>query len=201
MTGILSPYPHVAITRLSFVVPPLALLAGVLAGTLADAIQLKAENFGPSASRSLVSCILLSLIAIVVTLNLWQFWHVTPSVFPHRPEAVAIGAYRSEHCGSGDAGETVFVGQAVGEGSLLNRALSAFDPAAPLPRMFSYEDLVPGMDLAAEPPRCVVFVNQEAPEALTLQQDLARRYPDGRLLSFENPSQTTAVAVFARSRH
>ena len=198
MTGILSPYPHVAITRLSFVVPPLALLAGVLVGTICEAIRLKAENFGPIVTRSLVSCVLLSLIAVVVALNLWQFWHNTPSVFPHKPEAVAIGAYRSEHCSS-DATGTVFVGKTVGQGSLLYRALSAFEPKGPLPRMVEHEDLAQGMDLPGEPPGCIVFSNPQAPEALTLQQGLVHQYPDGRLLSFKNPSGTTEVAVFSRS--
>ena len=35
-------------------------------------------------------------------------------------------------------------------------------------------------------------------EARTLQEHLDRQYPDGRVMSFTNPSETTTVEVFAR---
>ena len=41
MTGILAPYPHVAVTRPIFVVPPLTLLAGIMAGRFGDLMPLK----------------------------------------------------------------------------------------------------------------------------------------------------------------
>ena len=196
MAGILSPYPHVAITRMAFVVPPLVLLAGTLVAQMGDAIQPTLNRYGPLLSETLVPGLLLSVMALVLALNLWQFWHVTPSVFPHRPEAVAMGAFRSEPCDS-DASGTVFVGQSVGDGSLLKQALSAFHPDGPLPQRMNYDELVPGMNLPDGGARCVVFVNPGAPEALELQEDLARRYPEGQLLSFANPSGTTMVEIFA----
>ena len=200
MTGVLSPYPHVAITRLAFVVPPMVLLAGVLAGRIGDNIQLRVEKSGPLVARITASALLLSLTAAVLALNLWQFWHVTPSVFPHRPEAVALGAFRSEYCGS-DATSTVFVGQAIGEGSLLEQVLVAFNPDEPLPRRLNHDEVLPDMELPGHAPRCVVFVNPGAPEALMLQGDLARRYPDGQVVAFANPARTTTVEIFTASQN
>ena len=200
MTGILSPYPHAAITRMTFVVPPLALLAGTLVGQIGEAMQLRLDRYGPLLAGTLIPSVLLSLMAVALALNLWQFWHVTPSVFPHRPEAVAMGAFRSEPCDS-DANGTVFVGQAVGDGSLLKQALSAFHPGEPLPRRLNHDELVPGMAMPDGGLRCVVFVNPGAREALALQGDLARRYPEGQLLLFANPSGTTAVEVFAQPQY
>ena len=127
MTGALSPYPHVAITRLTFVVPPLTLLAGVLAGQVGDAVQLRVKRLGSPLAPFIVPSLFAVLLTVALTLNLWQFRQVTPSVFPHVPEAVAMGAFRSQLCG-GDPEGTVFVGHATGEGSLLWQILSAFHP-------------------------------------------------------------------------
>lgn len=197
ITGVLSPYPHVAITRLTFVVPPLTLLAGVLAGRIGDAIHLRANMLGSPLSRLVVPSLFAALLAVVLTLNLWQFRQVTPSVFPNVPEAVAMGAFRSQSC-DGDLEGTVFVGRTTGEGSLLWQMISAFHPEEPLPRRMNHDEIAKSGALPGPPARCVVFVNPSAPEARTLQEHLARRYPDGRVMSFTNPSETTTVEIFAR---
>ena len=197
ITGVLSPYPHVAITRLTFVVPPLTLLAGVLAGQAGDAIQLQANRLGSPLTRLVVPSLFAALLAVVLTLNLWQFRQVTPSVFPHVPEAVAMGAFRSQSCG-GDLEGTVFVGRATGEGSLLWQMMSAFHPDEPLPRRLNHDEIAENGALPGPPARCVIFLNPGAREARTLQEHLARQYPDGRVLSFTNPSETTTVEIFTR---
>ena len=132
MTGILSPYPHVAVTRLIFAVPPLALLAGLLVGHFGDLIPLTQAKI-PDRVRTVAGVsICATVLPVILVLNLWQFWHVTPSVFPHSPEAVALGAFRSEACDA-DLQETIFVGNAVGEGSLLQQMISSMYPEGPAP--------------------------------------------------------------------
>ena len=197
MTGVLSPYPHVAITRLAFVVPPLTLLAGMLAGQIGNAIHSEATRLGGRFPRVFVPGLFAALLAVALALNLWQFRQVTPSVFPHVPEAVAMGAFRSQSCGSDLAG-TVFVGRATSEGSLLERMMSAFQPDEPLPRRMNHDEIIDNGTLPALSARCVIFVNPDTPEARTLQEHLARQYPDGRVMSFTNPSETTTVEIFAR---
>ena len=199
MTGVLSPYPHVAITRLAFVVPPLAVLAGLLAGRIGDAVQVRAERIVPPLARVTVPSLLTLLLAVVLVLNLWQFWQVTPSVFPHSPEAVALGAYRSEQCRS-DVNGTLFVGQAVGEGSLLEQVLVSFAPGSQLPRRLNHDEVTQGMESPEPMPRCTIFVNPSDPKAQSLQESLSRRYPEGQIITFTNPSGTTAVEIFALSR-
>ena len=197
MTGVLSPYPHVAITRLVFAVPPVALLAGLLVGRLFGAMP----DGGTRAVRLSKPTVLVAtfgvLLPLILLLNLWQFWHVTPRVTPHSQEAVALGAFRSYEC-AGDTNGTVFVGHATGEGTLLRHMLAAFYPDGPLPRQSDYIDLAEGAELPDTPLKCVIFVNPDAPEAFRLQNELAGRYPDGRLTSFANPSGTTTVEVFSR---
>ena len=198
MTGILSPYPHVAVTRMSFVVPPLVLLGGLLAAQAMDAIQLRIARYGRLMAGWSVQAMLLSLLTVVLALNLWQFWHVTPTVFPHRPEAVALGAFHSKHC-ERDASGTIFVGQATGEGSLLKQMLTTFTPDATLPRRLNHAEVAQGAALPVDPPRCVVFVNPGAPEARALQDKLARQYPEGEIMEFVNPSGTTTVEIFTQT--
>ena len=80
---------------------------------------------------------------MILALNLWQFWHVTPSVFPHSREAVALGAFQSEACGN-DVREALFVGDAVGEGSLMRQVLVSMDPEGPSPLGIDHSDLTEG---------------------------------------------------------
>ena len=197
MTGILSPYPHVAVTRLIFALPPLALLAGLMAARSSGGISLRNLKFPKRLSSAAGASIYATVLPVILILNLWQFWHVTPSVFPHSPEAVALGAFRSEACGAG-LRDTLFVGNAVGEGSLLQQMMASLHPEEPGLRKINHSELAGGTELLEPPPGCVVFVNPDASEARRLQEELTRRYPDGRLLPFTNPSGTTTAAVFVR---
>ncbi len=194
-TGVLSPYPHVAVTRLSLAFPPLVLLAGTFVAHITDAVRIpwnRVNRLAAVAAGAAVSVILLSG---VLALNLWQFWSVTPTVYQHAPEAVALGAFRSPPCG-GDLSGTIFVGRAVGEGSLMKQVLDSFHPNGPSPSLLNHEEIQPNGLLARQPVRCVVFLEPDAPEIRPLQEELARRYPDGRMQSFTNPSGSTTVEVF-----
>ena len=197
MTGILSPYPYVAVTRLIFAVPPLALLAGVLAGRFWDLIPLTQART-PDRLRTIAGVsICAAVLPVILALNLWQFWHVTPSVFPHSPEAVALGAFRSGECGA-DVRETLFVGNGMAEGSLMQQMISSMHPEGPALKGVNHSRLAEERGLSQPSPPCVVFLNPDDSEARWLQNELTRRYPDGRLMPFTNPSGTTTVEVFTR---
>ncbi len=197
MSGILSPYPHVAVTRLLFAVPPLALFAGLFAGRLWEDFLVHRPEL-PVRLRGIAGvAALAATLAVILALNLWQFWHVTPSTFPHSREAVALGAFKSEECG-GEFEQAAFVGNAMGEGSLMQRMLSSMYPDGPLPGIISHAELANGSGLPDPLVECFVFLNPYDDDALRLQQELARRYPEGWLLPFTNPSGATTVAIFAR---
>lgn len=198
MTGILSPYPHVAVTRLMFALPPLALLAGLLAGRFWDGGLIRQLKIPEHLRAVAGASVLAAVLSVILVLNLWQFWQVTPSVFPHSQEAVALGAFRSEACGS-NLRQTLFVGNGVGDGSLLQQMMSSMDPGGPTPLGIDHADLAQTTALPEPFPGCVVFVNPDANDALRLQEELTRRYPDGQLLAFTNPSGTTTVELFVRN--
>ncbi len=197
MTGILSPYPHVAVKRLMFTVPPLALLAGLLVGRLWHGIPVQRLNMSPNLRSMAGAAFLAAVLPMILALNLWQFWHVTPSVFPHPQEAVALGAYHSNICGS-DVQQTLFVGNAVGDGSLMQQIMASMDPEGPQPPGIDHADISQGTELPEPVPGCIVFINPGALEASMLQEELAQRYPDGQLVTFTNQSGTTTVEVFTR---
>ena len=106
ITGILSPYPHVAVTRLVFVVPPLALLAGLMAARLPGHIspgQISIERLRlPKHFRTAAGIsFLAAMLAAILVLNLWQFWHVTPSVHPHSPGRQWLWGRSGPKCAAG----------------------------------------------------------------------------------------------------
>ena len=200
ITGLMSPYPHVAITRLSFVLPPLALLAGVLAGQIGDAVSSRAAVISHQVSRILAPSALALLLVAVLALNLWQFWHKTPTVYPHKPEAVALGAFRSGHCAEDTQG-TVLVGVATDDGSLTQKMWASIYTDWPLPRRLNHDQIAPDAEGFDPPPRCVIFVNPTEPESSALRERLTYLYPDGQTVNFSNPSGTTTVAIFARPQN
>ena len=196
VTGVLSPYPHVAITRLTFALPPLVLLAGTSASHLIDTVQARWTGLRRMSTESVAVVAFLVLFPAILALNSWQHWHVTPSIYAHTPEAVALGAFRSQPC-DGDLNGTVFIGPAVGEGSLMNQVVDSFRTEGPPMRGLNHSEIAPDLQLPDLPPRCIVFLDPYATEAVTLQERLTRQYPDGRISTFANPSGSTAVAVFA----
>ena len=196
MTGIMSPYPHVAITRLLFVVPPLALLAGLAVGRSLEYLPVPKWRPPGHLPSLRATCVLAVLLPVILVLNLWQFWHLTPSVFPHSQEAVALGAFRSDDCG-GDPARTVFVGHAVGDGSLMQQVLHSMDPNGARPKGIDHLELSQGTALPDPMSTCVVFVNPDTAESHRLQEELAHRYPDGRSIAFSNPSGINTVEIFS----
>ena len=64
----------------------------------------------------------------------------------------------------------------------MQQVLSSMYPDGPLPSRISHSELANGSGLPDPLPECFVFLNPYDDDALRLQQELARRYPDGRLL-------------------
>ena len=196
VTGLLSPYPHVAITRLTFAVPPLVLLAGVSMAHIVDYIQSSWRNNQWPRLRGAAASVLLLLLPLIFALNLWQFWQLTPAVYSHTPEALAVGVIGSPPC-YGDISGTAIVGPAVDEGSLIRQALDSFYPGGPWWQGLDHAQVEAGLPLPDLPLRCIVFLDPAAPAARALQEQLARQYPDGLLFTHDNPSGSTRVQVFA----
>ena len=190
VTGLLSPYSQVAISRLVFVVPPLALLAGFAGSYLWESVVTAL----PNSSKRWVGAGLVAMLALVVlTLNVKQFWSDTPKVFHLTQEAVAMGAMRSGACG-GDMAATIVVAKATEP--LLRPALIAYSSHGTLPRLIDHGDLGTGEALALDAARCVIFVHPEERAAQEALKELGRRYTGWRPVSFSDRAGKGTVTIF-----
>ncbi len=189
-TGVLSPYPHVAVTRLFVVIPPLVILAGILADRL---LQMLDTSGLLGWLKAKVPTILVSILIIVVFgLNVWQFRFVTPLVFHNTQEAVAIGALHSDTC-VGDMAGSVIIGRHTE--ALLQLALRSYYPEGPLPEFLDHGELGE-RDIVTGEVRCIIFMNPDEPEARSSLADLINENPDGKIVSFSDKSGKASVQIF-----
>ena len=196
--ALFAPHWHTPHTRMHFVLPPLVLMAGIMASRylwpLAASTGSRVRLGIPLPRAGVVAALTAALLLVVLALNVRQFWVVTPSVMEISYEATAIGALRSETCRN-DLAETMFVGDGIKGG--LRTALESYHPNGPTPRIFDHPEWELGVTLAGEPtPRCIVLVNPYHPDADSIAGDLEQRYPDGDLMKFSDRSGRRAVFIF-----
>ena len=160
-TGLLSPYPDTAISRLYVLLPPLCLLAGAAAAGLCERVAETAtaaigrrwqKGLAPPVAAALPALLLTGLLVGAAALNGHRAHNLTPAVYPYRMEALALGVYHSRDCGA-DAARTVFVGFDAAD---LNAMLESYRPDGPYPA------------LATTPPdgwpaglRCAIFAGND----------------------------------------
>jgi 4-amino-4-deoxy-L-arabinose transferase-like glycosyltransferase len=191
VSGILSPYPQVAISRLNFVIPPLVLLAGFGASHLWDNIPVAS---GRAAWRWIGVGAIATLSCVILALNIWQFWYDTPKVYHLTQEAVAIGAVRSKACG-GDATRTIIVGRQTEP--LLKPALASYYPDGGVPLLIDHAGINPDRPLDVGSAKCVIFANPNEDTARAALEDLRQRYVTGRTLAFSDRAGKGSVQIFA----
>jgi hypothetical protein len=190
VTGVLSPYPGVAISRLNFLVPPLAVLA---AFALVEGWRTARFTARPSSLRwsGPIAAILFAI--AIVGLNYNQFWRVSPGEFHLSPMAIAVGAARSEAC-SHDATGPVYVGSGVD--NPLKFALRSFATSEGVKSAISDYSALPGTLESHGIPRCVIFVNPGDQSATDSQRWLIDRFPSGRAIPFTDRAQKGHVVIF-----
>ena len=167
--ALLSPHPHVPNTRMYLLMPPLAIVGGVVVGRYAWFAAERIAQGKPheTLAWALVGALLLSVFA----LNVRQFWVVSPPLTPLTNEAIATGAWREE-CGS-DLTATAFVST-----NLHMQALRRYDPEGPEVRILLASDVEAGAPLPdPDALRCLIAVPAGAPEMRGLEDDLRARYP------------------------
>ncbi len=191
-TGLISPYPATAITRLFPLVAPLALLAGLAAAVLLDLLPIWVWT---NWRRHLPAAVLVVILVGVLALNTHQSWSATHRAYHYTTEALTIGALRHQHCDNAVA-RTMFVG--ANPGSTLDSALASYRPESYSHNRL-YPEWPPEEPLPEPAPNCVIFVDPASPEARALQAALQTRYPDGELYVFTTPSGKSQVEYFYRS--
>ena len=190
-TGVLSPYPQVSISRLSFAVPPLVLLAGFAARHTWESIPLSGL---PVSRRYLGVGAIVAMSLLVLYLNVARFWSETPELYHLTQEAVSIGALRSEVCGD-DPERTIVVGRETEP--LLKPALGSYYPDGRVPVLIDHDELEPDTPFPLGSARCVIFANPHDVRALEALAYLSLRYEGGQTLTFSDRAGKGSVTIFA----
>ncbi len=191
LLGVLSPYPGVSITRMYFVVPPTALLAGMSAGIIIDALS--KLRFYEKIKPFPTIVILATMAALVIAWNVRQFWFVTPSVFGISPVAVAMDALQSDVCDGGTR-RAVIVSRDTAFPLLV---LESYYPDGPLPKLVNYDQLAEWRLPPETDMRCVIFLNPNDDREKAAIQRLELGHVRGRVVNFTDRSQRSSVAVFS----
>ena len=191
-TGLASPYPATAITRLFPLVAPLAVLTGVAADRLLGLLP----TLPPATLRRIVPVAgLTTLLAIMLLLNVNRAWSSTHQVFHYTQEALAIGAARHESC-NGPTDRVMLVGSA--PGSTLDLALRSYRPNSSDDGRLTYSEEPALVPLPEPAPNCVIFVDPDDLAARTMQSALQAQYPEGELFTFTTPARKSRVEFFRR---
>ena len=191
-SGLLSPYPVTAVSRLYTLVAPLSLLAGHALAVLLETFPDRFPRLDRNAALSL-------LLLLCFGLNVLQtHWH-THRGYVYRPEALAVGALRSEHC-AGDAEHILFVG--FPEEWLMRAAVRSYAPNRAPGRYVAYADLPAALsDLGAERPdlRCAILAGAYGRAEVRARDDIRAAYPEARFYRYAAPSGQGAI-LYARLR-
>ena len=189
-TGLVSPYPATAITRLFPLVAPLALLAGAAAASLLDLLPHRVRT---DSLRRLLPVVWAVFLVIVLALNANQSWSATHRDYHYTAEALSVGASRYRHCDN-SVDRAMFIG--AGPGSTLQSALASYHPESQSHPRRIYPEWPPDAPLPEPTPHCVIFVDPNSPNARALQASLKNRYPGGALYVFTTPSGKSRIEYF-----
>ncbi len=189
-TGLVSPYPATAITRLFPLVAPLALLAGTAVASLLDLLPPRVRM---DSRRRLLPAVWAVFLVVVLVLNVNQSWSATHGEYHYTAEALSVGASRHQHCGN-SVDRTMFIG--ADPGSILESALASYHPESQSHPRRIYREWPPEAPLPEPTPHCVIFVDPNTPNARALQASLKNRYPDGALYVFTTLSDKNRIEYF-----
>ncbi|MFN8635934.1 MAG: zinc ribbon domain-containing protein [Chloroflexota bacterium] len=195
VTGVLSPSPTTAVTRLLVSVPPLCVLAALAAKHFWQLPYWSSERPGwatsPQAHRLLAIGSVAALLLVVLALNLQRFWLVTPRALALTQDAVVVGVLRSGVCGS-ESARTVVV---MRNPALVRGALTSYGSERDLPRLVPHAELRPNQPIQLGDARCVVFGDPNDEPARRALDDFSKTNPGTDVSSFKDLAGISAVTV------
>lgn len=190
-TGLTSPYPATAITRLFPMMPPLVLLAGLAIASAYNMCAERLELASTAAKRVAGPAVLVVALVAVLCLNQYRALVGTHDDFHYTREALAVGAFRSDQC-QGRLERTVFAG--IHPASTLSKAVTSYsrDGVQPLSVAFSELD----MENLTPAPVCVIIHDPDSGEARRVMGELQKKYPNGTFYTYTSPSMKSSVEFF-----
>lgn len=190
VAGVLSPYPHVPVTRLHVVLLPLALLAGLSVSSLVGLTS--SIDISNRTRKVAIAGGLVALSLAVLLLNVRQFWIVTPSVYHTSSHATGLMALHSNGCDA-EMERSVLVSSHVG---ITRIALESHYPDGPYPTVIGYGE-IDSIDLSNKNDfRCVVFTNPWDGVSIETLEHLIQANPSGRVVQFHDRSRKNRSDIF-----
>jgi hypothetical protein len=171
VTGFLSKYDYVSVSRLNFLLPTVCLLSGIAAERVVAIL----EQRGPRHLSHLVfPSVLVGCTVLAGWGNLHRWFVETPETVPTSPSSVAIRIIEDPRCQTAPRPPLVVD---VGIGGAILPALEAAGPRVmPEFGLYAAADSSDWIETAGS--RCVIFRAPHDPAAQTLQLALASRWPD-----------------------
>lgn len=193
-TGMVSPYPDTAVTRLFPMMPPLVLLAALAASVGWRALAGQLTAIPTSVMRMAGPVTLVVLLVTVLWLNQHRALVETHESFHYTNQALAIGASKSEHCSYGR--ETVFVG--VHPESTLRTAIRSYHSELHRYRDVHFETFHQAFDAVRDlsTPACVILFELEPEEEQRFMTELKGLYPNGQSLTYRSPYGVGRILYF-----
>jgi hypothetical protein len=192
VSGFANPRAEVAMTRLFFVLPPAAALAGLALHECLAPVQRLTRNRALQSAVVVVG--LVALLIPVLMLNLRRAWEEAPAM-RIEAEALAIGAVVSEECATQPPAAVVTVAP---EGLPL-LAFGARQMAERAPLLVSYEDALSSSNIvgSGDWQGCVVLIPDGDQAVYTqIQQRFARVYEDRSYSEMSDQLATRRVFVW-----
>ena len=207
-TGAISPYWHTAVTRLFPMVPPIALMIGILASRFVWPIDI---NFSISSDSRAISPKAVTIVALLVVgafvlmLNAERFRTETPSVFQNSPVAVSLRAFQSEPCNRFADDQIAFISR---DEHIIRRILDSYEPGSVymnperanefpgIPKFLNHEQAFEHDLFDFDRYACVIFSHPWEDIPTQILGDLSASNPSGRTIDVADNSSKTTIKVF-----
>ena len=151
VTGVFTPHPYVAPSRIQYLVPCYALAAGLSLNHLA--ISVDSLRLLPRWRWAVLSIAGVGVMALILGLNLYRFWDQSPPRAPIANEAVAVRAVRSPAC-TRSPGIHIVAG---GDTYLLRNVFGSYG-SQKVPRLLSTGELMSRPLQEGETASCIVLL-------------------------------------------
>jgi hypothetical protein len=185
-TGVVSRYDAVAVSRLHFMMPVVALLAALALDRTLDAL---APLFPVGGRALLLSCVIAAALLLVTASNLYRWFVEAPSQVASSVECVTFRVVEKPECQSAALPPLIVD---VGIGGGLPPALEAHGG---LRSEFALYKEQTGW-LETVPSRCVIFRAQHDEAARVLMTALQSRWPKSRGVEEYDRAKTFSVRVY-----
>lgn len=167
-TGIFSKYDHVAVTRLSYVLPVVVLLAAVAVDRSLAAWR---PSGGSRSTTLLMRSVVVGMIVLVGASNLHRWFVVSPRDAPTSPTSVTMRIVQKPVCQSAQLPPLVIDGRH--DAALVGAVEQVGNLTMPTSRLFAD----PRHWLDTVNARCVVLRSSDLPEAALIRNAIAARWP------------------------